>query len=100
MHYNFTQNESSITSSLDRNSTLSNSSTIDRRRNITKSHKKFLQAAIATSLILMSIAVLSTPIVIYYINSPGVKKDSQLPSQVVDLQTCQGTMDIVSKIMI
>ena len=45
----------------------------------------------------MSIALLSIPIVIYYMNSPGNKKDLQLPSQVVDLETCQGAMDVVSK---
>ena len=45
----------------------------------------------------MSIAVLSIPICIYYMKYPEIKKDLQLPSNVVDLQTCQGTINVVSK---
>ena len=98
MHYNFTQND--ITNSLVSNSSLRSfgvGNSIDSRKNSSRSHKKFLQAAIVTSLILMSIAVLSIPICIYYMKYPEIKKDLQLPNNVVDLQTCQGTINVVSK---
>ena len=70
--------------------------TIGSKMNFIRNHKKFLQVAIATTLILTSVALLSIPIIIYYIKSPGIMGDLQLPSHVVDLQTCQGTMDMVS----
>ena len=97
MHYNVTQNDS--TNSLVSNSSLRSFGvgSIDSRKKSSRSQKKFLQAAIVTSLILMSIAVLSIPICIYYMKYPEIKKDLQLPNNVVDLQTCQGTMNIVSK---
>ena len=70
--------------------------TTDSKMNIIRNHKKFLQVAIATTLILTSVALLSIPIIIYYIKSPGIMGDLQLPSHVVDLQTCQGTMNMLS----
>ena len=95
----FIQKENDVTSDLDMNLSLYNSSvdhTTDSKSDIIRCHKKFFQVAIATTLILTSVALLSIPIIIYYIKSPGITGDLQLPSHVVDLQTCQGTMDMVS----
>ena len=87
----FIQKENDVTSDLDMNLSLYNSSvdhTADSKSSIIRNHKKFLQAAIATTLILTSVALLLIPIIIYYIKSPGIMGDLQLPSHVVDLQTC------------
>ena len=85
------------------NSSLDNSSVgheTDGKKNFIRNHKRSLQAAIAVTLILTSIALLSIPIIIYYIKSPGIMGEIQLPSHVVDLQTCQGTVHMVSYITI
>ena len=90
-------------SRLDTNTTLENS-----RDDLTRGNKKrptltckgILQTFIVASLMLISIALLSIPIIFYYIESPGssVKTNIKLnlPNHLVNLQTCEGAMDIVS----
>ena len=69
---------------------------INDKRNVITGCKKFIQIIIATSLVLTSTALLSIPIIIYYIKAPEINTDISLPNHVVDLQTCQATMNIVS----
>ena len=81
-------------------SSLENSNDIftsDNKKNTILSRKKILQAIVVTSLILTSIALLSIPIITYYVKSPEIRESAlQLPSYLVNLQTCEGTMDLVS----
>ena len=90
-------------SCLDMNTTLEKSND-DLTRGSKKKHtltcKGILKTLIVTFLMLTSIALLSIPIIIYYIKTPGssVKTNVQLslPNHLVNLQTCEGTVDIVS----
>ena len=69
----------------------------DLTRNTILSRKEILQAIIVTFLILISVALLSIPIIMYYITSPEIREgDLQLPSHLVNLQTCKRAMDLVS----